>query len=384
MTLSGKISKHILTFLLIISLVFSVSGIGVYATENEKQEDIKVYEVVYKANEDYLTEHSEEYVESQEVSSTYAFISSENRSDNIDQLINETNQKLDENNVGVELIEANSGHEKLGVGYLTSEKTGAILPQVIETEDTNEDDESSIGEENDNDVPFSQEEEEDDDPANDIDAVSETFNSLANENKSEAMWVTTLTPSVSKNGERVRARVTRGGAVPDYCKVTVKVQNRLTGHKFATKKKKSVNLRTKKSGSVSYGTTKTRIWRCRVVGTCNYAKVDLKTVGVVYNKKCVRYPKYTEYYSKKKMKNPATNWKKIPKKDRVKWNGTKRKNYIKWFKKKYPKSKNRNWKKFQIHHVRPVAYAGKNKYKNLLPVKKTYHETTINNWWKQY
>ncbi|MCB6993886.1 hypothetical protein LI177_10380 [bacterium 210820-DFI.6.37] len=163
-----------------------------------------------------------------------------------------------------------------------------------------------------------------------------------------------LSTSKDSDKNRVKATITRTvGTVPSPAKITLKLQNRLTGGSFVTQQEKTINLKTTKSGSVKYGTTKSRIWRARVTGKLGIADVDYNTYSYIYNKKCIRYPSYTEPYTGKKLYVPPTNLKV----DKKKRDNAFRDKYIADFQKKYPKA-NLNWKNYDIHHMRPLKYGG--------------------------
>lgn len=188
-----------------------------------------------------------------------------------------------------------------------------------------------------------------------------------------------LSTSKDSDKNRVKATVTRAvGTVPSPAKVTLKLQNRLTGESFVTQKEKTINLRTAKSGSVKYGTTKSRIWRARVTGKIGIATLDYNTYSYIYNKKCIRYPSYTESYSGKKLYVPPTNLKV----DQQKRDELFRKKYIANFKKEYPKA-SINWDNYQIHHMRPLKYGGSNALSNGFAVTKARH-SNLNSWWLSY
>lgn len=188
-----------------------------------------------------------------------------------------------------------------------------------------------------------------------------------------------LTISTSRDDDknRVKVKAVRDGKVNKT--MTLKLQNKLTGKSYETKKSKKIDFSKHKSGSVKYGTTKTRFWRAHLSGTYGSGY----TGSFLFNKKCNMYPHYVEYYSKKFMKIPPTNWKKT---EPCKWTSKDRENYVEWFKEKYPDSKKRNWANFQIHHIRPRGRGGNNNYSNLIPMTTDFHikKYGVTTWWASY
>jgi|GEM_PF-2397083 RHS repeat-associated protein len=69
----------------------------------------------------------------------------------------------------------------------------------------------------------------------------------------------------------------------------------------------------------------------------------------------------------------------IPRGDRVPWNGTLRRQFIKaWEEAGYEAL---NWADYEIHHILPREFGGTNDFWNLVPVESNYHRQVISPWW---
>lgn len=104
----------------------------------------------------------------------------------------------------------------------------------------------------------------------------------------------------------------------------------------------------------------------------------------MYNKKALRYPRFTDSHANKVMSEPArTDWAVVDESKRVKWGSTERSNYIKEYEKKHGKP-SFNWSDMEIHHIKPRKYGGTNDFDNLIPLTKNFHRQTVNVWWTNY
>lgn len=113
--------------------------------------------------------------------------------------------------------------------------------------------------------------------------------------------------------------------------------------------------------------------------------VKWQSYNVLFNKKASKYPSYTCQLSNQLCVKPYySNFKVTPVEDREKWTTSDRNNYIKYFNETYNGGKAPwNWSDYQIHHIRPIKYGGKNTYSNLIPIPTTTHRL-FNSWWSNY
>lgn len=98
---------------------------------------------------------------------------------------------------------------------------------------------------------------------------------------------------------------------------------------------------------------------------------------------------YEDPFSDKVMFMPATTQMKVvPPEDRVQWDNEKRGAYIKQYIEMYgdPKKKDPsfNWSDYDIHHIIPREYGGKNNFANLIPLKREFHQKNVTPWWTNY
>lgn len=74
----------------------------------------------------------------------------------------------------------------------------------------------------------------------------------------------------------------------------------------------------------------------------------------------------------------------VPINKRVTWDSsTQRNKYIKAYIDKYGNPK-WNWSNYDIHHVTPREYGGKNTFNNLFPLPREIHQQVVNSWWSSY
>lgn len=103
------------------------------------------------------------------------------------------------------------------------------------------------------------------------------------------------------------------------------------------------------------------------------------------NKIAMLYPEIINTHSKKTMPLPAkANFPAVPVDKRAKWDSrTDRGNYIKKYIDTYGDPK-WNWSSFDIHHVLPLKYGGKNNFNNLYPLPRDMHQNLLNPWRDKY
>jgi hypothetical protein len=98
------------------------------------------------------------------------------------------------------------------------------------------------------------------------------------------------------------------------------------------------------------------------------------------NKKGVPYPTFKDPKSGKIMSEPSsTTWTK--KYYPETWTTSKRTKYLDWYEDKYGDI---NRSDYEVHHIRPRVYYGLNDYSNLIPLKKSYHQSIVSPWWAAY
>lgn len=154
---------------------------------------------------------------------------------------------------------------------------------------------------------------------------------------------------------------------------------------------KGKDIRVGKSKTKSYKVTSTNFWITKSKQTVGWsgAKPITKTIqksAKLANKKASLYPKIKNDHNRVTMPTPKiADMEIVPKKDRVKWTSTNRKNYKKAYIKKYGDPKI-DWSgdSTEIHHVVPREYGGTNKFENLFPLPVRIHRSTVNTWWKNY
>ena len=368
-------STRIITIAIIIALTVAFNAVsmdvGAECVDSE-EDDVIIAEVVYTGDDDFISKNYDYYTQIDDtVNYQLVVFSAEEYPDEVDirQVIEDVNDELAEEGKGIYLRSVDDPQMDEGVGYMTNNK-GQILPLKA-----NDNDQHMSGT-----ITAKEAQVLIDDRINDAvyDQVVESSQRSTSAMKSAWYINISLKTSYDADKNRVKATATRVGVMPSPAKLTLRLQNKLTGGSYSTVKDKAINKKTTKSGSVKYGTTKTRIWRATVKGRLGDADVTYSTNAFVYNKKCIRYPSYKEVYSNKALHTPPTNLK-------VKQNARStsfRKNYIADFKKKYPKAKIK-WENYDIHHMRPLKYGGTNAVSNGFTATKTQHKS-LNSWWANY
>jgi hypothetical protein len=112
-----------------------------------------------------------------------------------------------------------------------------------------------------------------------------------------------------------------------------------------------------------------------------FGKTELSSYSVLYNKKAVRYPSYTDLLSGKSVAAPSLTLTKVS--NPVSWTTADRNNYKSWYEQTYNKGKILDWSDVQVHHIIPRAYGGTNNYSNLIPLPISVH-TLFTTWWVNY
>lgn len=178
----------------------------------------------------------------------------------------------------------------------------------------------------------------------------------------------------------IKGTVTCNNGKPSNTSITLSLQSRETKRSFSTIKSTSgINFLTYKSKSIYASTNnKTRIWKVSLSGKFLGNNFTYNTYSILFNRKAIKYPNYTEVYSKKKLWEPPTNLS-VSQNNRA---ANFRKDYINDFKKKYPNS-NINWRIYEIHHMRPLQYGGSNKISNGIALP-SYQHKVLTNWWRYY
>lgn len=133
-----------------------------------------------------------------------------------------------------------------------------------------------------------------------------------------------------------------------------------------------------------------RFWISRSVTTAAWLGSYPKTTTgqlkpVLANKKAAIYPTIQKKHNKKYMPRPTkANMSVVPINKRVTWDSsTQRNKYIKAYIDKYGNPK-WNWFNYDIHHVTPREYGGKNTFNNLFPLPREIHQQVVNSWWSSY
>lgn len=371
-TLSNRITMLVLA-IFIMSLIISPTTFVNAETTDDKtsNEEVKIAEIVYEGDPNFLSENADDYEDNDDtVNFQLVVLSPEDQSVDIDKVLDDVNKELSEENKPVHLRPVEDNQNDDAMGYLTNDE-GEILPLDI-NDKANSKSESINKTDIINDI---------DTKINDSIVDQKETAKVATPAAATPVAYINVSLSTSKDSDknRVKATITRTvGTLPSPATLTLQLQNRLTGESFVTKKEKTINLKTTKSGSVKYGTTKSRIWRARVTGKLGIANVDYNTYSYIYNKKCIRYPSCTEPYTRKKIYVPPTNLKV----DQKKRDNSFRNKYIANFKKKNPNAKI-NWSSYQIHHMRPLKYGGSNALSNGIAVTEASH-TKLTSWWSSY
>lgn len=130
--------------------------------------------------------------------------------------------------------------------------------------------------------------------------------------------------------------------------------------------------------------TSTKFWRGKATVT-GYFSDGSKDVGnltsdrFLLNKKGVIYPSYKDPGSGKTLTVPEyTNWSKNYVEG---WTTTDRNKYRNWYDDNY---RDINWSNYEVHHIRPRAYAGTNSNSNLIPLPTDFHRKVVSPWWTNY
>lgn len=110
-------------------------------------------------------------------------------------------------------------------------------------------------------------------------------------------------------------------------------------------------------------------------GTPNSATVSLSPI--LLNKKGEPYPEYDGLDEPEK-----TNWKKVDKSKRVPWTNKERNEYKDWYWNNV--DANFDFDGYEIHHIRPRAYGGKNDPSNLIPLPRKFHRGEVSPWFSNY
>lgn len=152
------------------------------------------------------------------------------------------------------------------------------------------------------------------------------------------------------------------------------------------------DIRVGKTKKKTYKVTSTKFWTSKgsttvgVRGSLPISTSSQLSGPVLTNKKGVIYPKIYDTHSKKEMSKPTeANMKKVAKKNKVKWNTSRRNTFRKAYIKKYG-DPNFSWKGeyTEVHHIIPREYGGTNAFNNLIPLPKEMHRSVVSPWWTAY
>lgn len=355
-------------FVLFITVLL-ISVPHVYAESESTEQtstEAQIAEIVYEGNQELNAEEFDDTSEDDSINFQLVILSPEDQRVDLNNVIDTVNQDLSRENVPAHLRMVEDPQNDAVSGYMLK-KDGTALP--LETGNRSQTASEPI------------------DPARVCEVIDnhikETIGAQTGNEVEAASLVSyinvSLSTSYDSDKNRVKVTASRNiSTMPSPATLTLELQNRLTGAYFETKQEKAINFRTAKSGSVKYGTTRTRIWRATLTGKLGKAKVDYKTYSYIYNKKCKRYPSYTEVYSKKELYKPPTNLAV----DKVKRKDSFRNDYIAAFEKKYPRAKV-NWNNYEIHHMRPLKYGGSNAVSNGIALTTERHKK-LTSWWGSY
>ena len=96
------------------------------------------------------------------------------------------------------------------------------------------------------------------------------------------------------------------------------------------------------------------------------------------------YPTIIDPRTGKPVQTPPDNLQIVPESQRVEWGAKQRGDFIKeWIDRGY-QVPDGGWGNYDIHHIIPRERGGTNAFDNLVPVRREYHQTTINPWWAGY
>lgn len=129
-------------------------------------------------------------------------------------------------------------------------------------------------------------------------------------------------------------------------------------------------------------TSNTKYWKASLYGYLDGDEIDIETPEACYNKKAVIYPKYTDPITGRFMTSPDIDWER--KQVAHELTREEKGDYRVWVEKCYNNNESIDWSLYQIHHIRPRAYAGTNNYNNLMPLPIDFHQKKVNSWWANY
>lgn len=145
------------------------------------------------------------------------------------------------------------------------------------------------------------------------------------------------------------------------------------------------NIKVGKTGEKSFTVNSSKFW----YSTMNVIITQSGKAGTSFgqtktflsNSKATLYPYYKDPVSGKVMTEPTTTT--MSKTTPIDWTTTDRSDYIKKYSELYPKN-GYTWKDYDIHHIKPREYGGKNEFSNLIPIPRNFHVYTVNDWWRYY
>jgi hypothetical protein len=74
----------------------------------------------------------------------------------------------------------------------------------------------------------------------------------------------------------------------------------------------------------------------------------------------------------------------VLKADRVPWGLKERGEFIaEWYRRGYPTPAG-GWARYDIHHIRPREFGGRNVFENLVPIERTVDHQQLNRFWEKF
>ncbi|NJL55550.1 hypothetical protein HC928_10395 [bacterium] len=99
----------------------------------------------------------------------------------------------------------------------------------------------------------------------------------------------------------------------------------------------------------------------------------------------IPYPNYVDPRTNKRVPFPDNPINRVPKDQRANWDSSsERERFIrKWQRDGYPRPQG-GWGEYDLHHILPQEFGGTNDFWNLVPVRRSFHQTLFNPWWANF
>jgi hypothetical protein len=97
-----------------------------------------------------------------------------------------------------------------------------------------------------------------------------------------------------------------------------------------------------------------------------------------------RYPNVIDPRTGRHIPFPTNTLQKVPKSQRVKWDGQTRHDYIKEWHDRGFETPRGGWKNYDIHHIQPREFGGTIEFWNLVPVERGTHHDQFDNFWRYF